>query len=84
MNDSERKHIIKMCWLTIVSTEPRCTIDDGKHNPSWLHEGDQYWYYDFQDSALILEGLVVPLTTRWILCPKHTYLAQETAATEDR
>lgn len=56
-----------------------CSYDDGKNNPSWLKEGDQYWYWDLPGGHLEIGGLRIPLTSRWILCPRHAHLARGAA-----
>jgi len=56
-----------------------CSYDDGKNNPAWLKPGDQYWYWDLPGGVLEMGGLRIPLTSRWILCPKHAHLARDAA-----
>lgn len=79
----DKKETIKSCWLNGSAKlgGPYCFIDDGEHYASWfweLHpEGSTYWYYDFQDSFYEIEGMRIPLTTRWILCPEHEHFAKE-------
>jgi len=54
-----------------------CSYDDGVHNPPWLKAGDQYYWYDLPGGHLVMSGLSIPLTERWILCPAHSYIVQE-------
>lgn len=66
-------------------TGPRCCIDDGKVNPPWLKEGQEYWFWDEYPSGYIQIGNSGPiaLTTRWILCPEHEYLAKDDVAEKE-
>jgi hypothetical protein len=76
----EKVAIIEACWLGARSG-PHCFIDDDEHYPSWfetVHPDGMFWYYDqYQSAVLEMGGLRIPLTTRWILCPEHEYLAKE-------
>jgi hypothetical protein len=76
----EKVAVIKACWAGPRSG-PHCFIDDAEHFPSWIeaaHPDGMFWYYDQLESATLeIGGLRIPLTTRWILCPEHEYLAKE-------
>lgn len=70
--------IANECLVSSRFPSPHCLIDDGEYNPPWLGEGDVFYWWDERSGSLNIRGMSIPLTTRWILCPKHEHLVKDT------
>ena len=84
MNSYELTKVVKNCWLEARLGAPHCYAQTDDTAPWWILKGDLYYWWEAPGGHLSIEGLVIPLTTRWVLCPAHFELLKAEGVSFDR